>query len=98
MISPFKSILRQSLIFLTYLGIGSLFLCNHAGGGDIAFIIFMMLAGLIHGIFLIGKTVTRKSGDYAAYSDYDVLTYIVLITLLVVNFERYLQLMWQLTS
>jgi hypothetical protein len=94
----FKSIFRQSLVFLAYLGLGSLMLRHHGGGADIGFMLFMILAGLGHGIFLFVKTVGRKRGEESPYSDYDVLTYFVMITLFIVNFEWYITLMWQLTS
>ncbi len=90
--------LRQSLVFLAYLGVGSLVLRNHSGGAHIGFTLFMIVAGLGHGLFLFVKTVGRKRGEASPYSDYDVLTYFVMITLLIVHFEWYVTLMWQLTS
>lgn len=93
-----RAITRQTLIFLGYFGFCSLFLFNHKGGADIAFMSLIGISILLHLIILLSmvvKSIIKKDGK-APFIDLVIVLF--WLTLFVLLSAKYLDFMWWLTN
>ena len=93
-----RNIGRPVLIFLAYFLFGSLFLFNHSGGTDIAFIGFVVFSAFLHLVILLSiivKSIIKKDRK-APFIDLVIVLLLLFLFILLSN--RYLDFMWWLTN
>ncbi len=94
-----KSIIRQVLIFLSYLLLCSLVLFNHKGGADLLFMLLMTVSITVHILLtfiIIFKTKTAIEAK--RWTSADMFACLSLTLLFIVFHNYYLEFMWWLTN
>src|SRR6476660_7038045 len=90
---------RQFLIFFIYLAVSSIFLFNHSGGADIAFLFSFVLCASVHFIATLIKIyVDRQKSNPRKWTYVDILSVAGLLILSILTSNLFFDFMWWLTS